>query len=447
MLIGGTDDCHASVSAVSLRRLTSLLVAILLALAVTACGTLSAPETPANQRFGYVFSAAEISWDASPDADSYSIYFGDADCRLESGRTVNCEELESDIEDTYYLHHNHRNETGDYWVVACNRFSCSEIDTANPALPLPPAPDILGIEQVGSSLRITWSPVPGATHYKVYHNQEIGRCTPSYSYHPQCKELVGNVTGTAYSHAISAPEGIFGIQVVDRTSDSLTINWPERYHGHYYWVAACTSVGCSAINTDYTPEEFVASHEVLPAYYLIYREPEGQTAQEFRYVPTGSSPDHFQYVDKGLQASTIYYHRVKACNESGCSEESGESAGLTEGQGPVDPPSTPTGFHAEKVAKREAGDDARVFWVPVEGATYYEIWQGSNPSRPFAIDKEISAPRLPTCGGQGDFSGACYYDRFPNRSDFGFSFSTTSYRVRACNKAGCSAFTETVTLD
>ena len=105
MLIGGTDDCHASVSAVSLRRLTSLLVAILLALAVTACGTLSAPETPANQRYGYVYSAVEIIWDAAPDADSYTIFSGGSDCRVESGRPVNCEELDSDIEETSYLHH------------------------------------------------------------------------------------------------------------------------------------------------------------------------------------------------------------------------------------------------------------------------------------------------------------------------------------------------------
>ena len=173
MLIGGTDDCHASVSAVSLRRLTSLLVAILLALAVTACGTLSAPETPANQRYGYVYSAVEIIWDAAPDADSYTIFSG---ARTAGWSPAGPSTARNSTATSRRLHTSTTYSAanrGNYWVVACNSLGCSAIATANPALPLPPAPDILGIEQVGSSLRVTWSPVPGATHYKVYHNQEI----------------------------------------------------------------------------------------------------------------------------------------------------------------------------------------------------------------------------------------------------------------------------------
>ena len=446
MLIGGTDDCHASVSAVSLRRLTSLLVVILLALAMTACGASSPPETPANQRFGYVFSAAEISWDAAPDADSYSIYFGDVDCRLDAGRPVNCEELASEIEETSYLHHLRGGEWGNYWVVACNSLGCSAIATANPALPLPPAPDILGIEQVGSSLRITWSPVPGATHYKVYHNQEIPRCTPSTTY-PQCEELAGNVVGTTYTHAIPAPKQPYDLKVIERTSDSITIAWPERYHSHHYWFAACTDVGCSAINTDYTPDGFVATTRVLPRYYLIYRQPKGLTEKEIKYAPMGARADHFRYTDTGLEANTIYFYRIYACNDSGCSEGHMFAEGQTEAQGPVNPPASPTGFKAEEVEKGEAPENAGASWNEVEGATYYEVWRGTDPSRPLTLHMTLSAPVMLRCSGQEDSSRACYNDGTLNRHNVGIAFSTTSYKVRACNKAGCSPFTETVTLD
>ncbi len=446
MLIGGTDDCHASVSAVSLRRLTSLLVAILLALAVTACGTLSAPETPANQRYGYVYSAVEIIWDAAPDADSYTIFSGGSDCRVESGRPVNCEELDSDIEETSYLHHILGGETDNYWVVACNRLGCSAIDTANPALPLPPAPDILGIEQVGSSLRITWSPVPGATHYKVYHNQEIPRCTPSTAY-PQCEELAGNVVGTTYTHAIPVPPRPYDLKVIERTSDSITIAWPERYHSQHYWFAACTDVGCSAINTDYTPDEFVATNKVLPRYYLIYRQPKGLTEKEIKYEPAGARSNHFRYVDKGLQAGTIYYYRIYACNDSGCSDGYMGAEGMTEAQGPVDPPSTPTGFKAEQVEKGEPPENAGASWNVVEGATYYELWRGTAPSRPLTLHMTLSAPVMLICSEQRDNNRVCFYDGSLNRGNVGIEFSTTSYKIRACNKAGCSPFTETVTLD
>ncbi len=450
LVIGEADNSCGSAAGVSLRGLAALLLALLLPLTITACGPLNpfgdAPEAPANQRFGYVREAMEIIWQAAPDADSYTIYFGDADCRLDSGRPVNCEELVSDIEYTHYLHHNYRNETGNFWVVACNRFGCSAIDTANPAQLLPPPPAEIGLLQEGSSLRITWSPVPGATRYKVYHNQDSARCTPSHSYHPQCAELAGDVVGTAYTHAIPAPKGPYRVDVIDRTSDSLTISWSGVDNTHHYWVAACTDLGCSAINTDYTPAEFVASYEVLPLYYLIYRQPEGQEALEISHTPTGSSASHFQYVDKSLQPNTVYYYRVNACNDSGCYDGSSRAGGLTEARGPVDPPTTPSGFRAEKVNVREAPDNARVFWNVVEGATYYELWQGLESSGLFKLDLTLSAPLLPCSLEQSDVNSFCYYDGSPNRGDFGIEFATTSYKARACNKAGCSPFTESLTL-
>ncbi len=440
---GSTRESRTGVS-VGILGVPAILVFALLLLAMSSCGPFSSPGTPPNQRFGHVLEAVELSWDASPGAHSYTVYFGDGDCRLESGRPENCVELESGIEGTFYLHHNYREETGNYWVIACNRFRCSKVDTVNPALPLPPPPAEIDFLQEDSVLRIAWSPVPGATHYKVYHNQDNARCTPSVSYHPQCAEVAGNVDGTVYAHTIPAPRGPYRVEVVDRTLDSLTIYWSGSDYRHHYWVAACTNLGCSAINTDYTPAEHVASYETLPQYYLIYRQPEGQAAQEIRYTPTGSSPNHTQYVDRGLQPSAIYYYRVNACNDSGCYAGSGQAGGLTEAQGPVDPPTAPTGFHAEKVDVSGLPDDARVFWEAVAGATYYEVWQGADPSQPFTFDMEISAPMLPTCPGVEGSGRGCYYDPHPNTDLDGFD--TTSYRVRACNKAGCSPFTETITL-
>ena len=445
-----TGKCHARIWKSSLLDIAAFVVLALLSIAMSACGPLNpfgdAPEAPPNQRFGHVREAVEITWETAPNADSYTIYFGNADCRLDSGQPVNCAELVSDIEDTHYLHHNYRNETGSYWVVACNRAGCSTLDTANPAQPLPSVPAEVGLLQEGSDLRITWSPVAGATHYRVYHNQDSARCTPSHSYHPQCEELDGNVVGTTYTHTVPAPKGPYRVKVVDRTSDSLTINWSGADYTHHYWVAACTELGCSAINTDYTPAEYVASYEVLPLYYLIYRQPEGQSAQEIRYTPAGSRPNHSQYADKGLQPSAVYYYRVKACNDSGCYDGFGQAGGLTEAQGLVNPPTTPTGFRAEKVRIREFPDHARVFWNEVAGATYYELWQGSDSAGPFRLDLTFSAPLSPCNLEQSDVKSFCHDDRSTNRGDFGIEFSTTSYKARACNKAGCSPFTEAVTV-
>ena len=447
---------RTNVSAFSLRGLAALLLAMLLSLFVTACGPLggflSAPETPANQRYGHVPSAIAIIWDAAPRAEFYTIYSGGSGCRVDSGRPVDCEELATDIWDTYFVFPVSSDETSSFWVVACNRFGCSALDTANPAQPLPPAPTNVRVKREGMSLQVTWSPVPEATHYKVYHSQEFALCNTAELY-PACDELAGNVVGTAYTHSLPAPLGPYSGRVVARTSNSLTITWLERDHGHYFWIAACANEVCSAISAEYTRKEDVASYQVPPEFYLIYRQAEGRTDQEMRHVPEDSSPNQFQYVDEGLEASTVYLYEVAACNEIGCSDGFGRAKGLTEAQGPVDPPATPSGFEAQK-SEQGGPDDASLTWDAVEGATYYEVWQGKEPSRSFDLDTEISAPLRSTSDNEPpescfyckDSPANCcpYFDDSPNR--IFMAFDTTSYKVRACNKAGCSPFTEVVTL-
>ena len=136
--------------------------------------------------------------------------------------------------------------------------------------------------------------------------------------------------------------------------------------------------------------------------------------------------------DHGLDPDTTYYYSAKGCNSVGCTGYSGETGGVTESAGQVDVPSMPTGVLGMKVDVVLAFDDASVTWSAAPGATYYEVYQGSD------FDAEISAPQTH------------YYDGSPNSSSFfaagGGGFQTTSYKVRACNKAGCSGFSETVAV-
>ena len=107
----------------------------------------------------------------------------------------------------------------------------------------------------------------------------------------------------------------------------------------------------------------------------------------------------------------------------------------TEPEGPVDVPSVPTGFRGEKIEIDNNPDDVRLTWDPVDGATYYELWKGSDPTLPFELLVTISAPLE-----------AQSFNIAPNRAFFG-EYSLTSWEVRACNKAGCSAFTDIVTIE
>ena len=134
--------------------------------------------------------------------------------------------------------------------------------------------------------------------------------------------------------------------------------------------------------------------------------------------------------DHGLDPDATYYYSAKGCNSVGCTRYSGEMGGVTESAGQVDVPSIPTGVLGRKEDQFLAFDDASVTWSAVPGATYYEIYQGSD------FDAEISAPQTH------------YYDASPNSNFLPIEggFQTTWYKARACNKAGCSEFSETVTV-
>ena len=130
------------------------------------------------------------------------------------------------------------------------------------------------------------------------------------------------------------------------------------------------------------------------------------------------------YVDDGLQPNTIYYYKAKHCRNPVCSGFSAAWGGVTEAVGTVEVPPTPTRVQGERVRIPRATDDARLWWVPAPRATYYEVYEGNR------LDAEVSSP------------ATGYYDGTPD-TFFGI-FLSTSYRVKACNKAGCSAYSAEV---
>ena len=117
-----------------------------------------------------------------------------------------------------------------YWVVACNRGGCSEIDTENPAPPIvdrpaPPANAVYAVE--GSTIRLSWEAVAGADSYTVYYDDfsDTG-CRLGYDGSPSfCDELATNVAATSYVHTD-----------------------PSSRENHY-WVVACNRGGCSEIDS------------------------------------------------------------------------------------------------------------------------------------------------------------------------------------------------------
>ena len=399
----------------------ALILAMLILLVMVACG--GPPDAPANQRYGYEGTTVVVKWDASVGADSYTVYYSyDAvpECQPDSD-SRSCLSLANVAQRLEYTHRSPDPQRNSYWVAACNDSGCSEVDSDSPARPPPPSPLSARAALEGTSILVVWNPVPEATHYKVYTGPSR-ECV----IHKGCAALDENVVGTAYTH--DSPPSLrpwppSGINVIDRTQDSLTLAWRSATRApdlDYYWVAACDDAGCSKT----TRSQYSSStHDSLVDidYYQVNRRSQegGRTLLDSR--PVGSP-----YVDGGLQPSAVYYYTVQACNDSGCSAESDETGGLTESDGPVDAPSVPEVL-GHKYDVSLGPDYAGVSWSPVERATYYKVYQGSD------LDQDVSAP------------GTSYRDYAPNSGIFG-EYAATSYRVRACNKTGCSPFSEIVTI-
>ena len=192
------------------------------------------PDVPGNVRFSRDRATATVTWDSSEGATHYKVYynqFEDPECFLAgSGTPLGCRELDGRVVGTTYVHEEPDPDLNYYWVVACDRRGCSEIDSLNPARPVAPRPAVpsnvtYGVE--GPTVRVTWDPVEGADYYAVFHDRFFGSAcslewdgTASF-----CDELATDLAGTTYVHTDPGPDQ------------------------NYYWVIACNRGGCSAVDS------------------------------------------------------------------------------------------------------------------------------------------------------------------------------------------------------
>ena len=103
------------------------------------------PAGPASVTYAVEGSAIRVTWEAVPGADYYKVYyddFSDSSCSLSrDGSPRFCEELAANVVGTSFLHENPGASENHYWVVACNRGGCSDIDSKKPAKPIETRPN------------------------------------------------------------------------------------------------------------------------------------------------------------------------------------------------------------------------------------------------------------------------------------------------------------------
>ena len=218
----------------------------------------------------------------------------------------------------------------------------------------------------------------------------------------------------------------------------------ESYEVHYFRGDCAQDNWCRAEGLGETPSTSAAVYIDMGLY--SYRCDQGETCSRGP-LPSGS---HFPASTEDA-SGMVHDFRVAACRRAGCSdiEDAGPAQRLDFPDGSL--PDTPNGFEAEKFNRREAPDDAQVFWEPVHGATFYEIWVGSDPSSEFRLGQRVRSLGLVPWDEfyEGPEDAMLHVERYEtptNRGTFG-EYTTTSWKLRACTKAGCSPFTEVLTVN
>ncbi len=95
------------------------------------------PDVPSGVTYAREGSTVRVSWGQVEGADFYRVFyddFFDSSCSVgRDGSPSFCDELSDHVIETTYVHTEPDEDENYYWVMACNRGGCSEIDTENPA--------------------------------------------------------------------------------------------------------------------------------------------------------------------------------------------------------------------------------------------------------------------------------------------------------------------------
>ncbi|MDE2844142.1 MAG: hypothetical protein OXN21_12290, partial [Chloroflexota bacterium] len=242
-----------------------------------------------------------------------------------------------------------------------------------------------------------WDASPGAEYYKIYH----GDCSTEYP----CT-LLGESRSTTAAAFIG--EGLYLYRDRDCTrenpcpvsspySDTRSSNAADFDHNLY--VVACNGSACS---DDVT---------------------------------------HIGCLQRG-EVSKLSCSRISPDDTADPARRLGSPDGTT--------PPAPTGFEGEKNIRSSgfidtAPDDATVAWDEVDGATWYELWIGSGPSSDFRLGQRVRGYGLYGVWDWHEYL-LITLDLAANRGSWG-EYATTSWKVRACTLAGCSPFSDTVTIE
>ena len=358
----------------------------------------NAPLPPAAPTVTMTYSDSgkpKLTWNAVSGATSYRVFRsesrGTGYSLLGTTTATSYTNTGAAVGKTYYY----------YRVKAVNSVGTSgysNIVSGKAKTAAPAAPSVTAGNSSTGKPQLTWKAVSGAVKYEVYRST---RQNSGYS-------LLGTTTSTSYVNTGASTGTTYYYRVKAVNRDGMASGYSNIVSGKAK-AAAPAAPSVTAGNSSTGKPRLTWKAVSGATSYRIYRSESRGTG--YSLLGTTSSTS---YVNTGAAAGKTYYYRVKAVNRDGMA--SGYS-NLVSGKATLPAPVLNIGLSV-------SSGKPMLAWDAVPGATSYRIYRSTSRGTGYSLlATTTSTSHVNTSAAKG----TTYY-----------------YRVKACNAAGLSPYSNIV---
>ena len=279
-----------------------------------------------------------------------------------------------------------------------NQYPVSATDF-DPNAPLPPAaPTVTMTYSDSGKPQLTWKAVSGAVKYEVYRST---RQNSGYS-------LLGTTTSTSYVNTGASTGTTYYYRVKAVNRDGMASGYSNIVSGKAK-AAAPAAPSVTAGNSSTGKPRLTWKAVSGAVSYRIYRSESRGTG--YSLLGTTSSTS---YVNTGAAAGKTYYYRVKAVNRDGMASA---YSNIVSGKATLPAPVLNIGLSV-------SSGKPMLAWDAVPGATSYRIYRSTSRDSGYSL---LATTTSTSYVNTSAAKGTTYY-----------------YRVKACNAAGLSPYSNIV---
>ena len=355
----------------------------------------AAPAAPSVTAGNSSTGKPQLTWKAVSGAVKYEVY---RSTRQNSGYSL----LGTTTSTSYVNTGASTGTTYYYRVKAVNRNGMasgySNIVSGKAKAAAPAAPSVTAGNSSTGKPRLTWKAVSGAVSYRIYRSESRGT---GYS-------LLGTTTATSYVNTGAAVGKTYYYRVKAVNRDGMASGYSNIVSCKAK-AAAPAAPSVTAGNSSTGKPRLTWKAVSGAVSYRIYRSESRGTG--YSLLGTTSSTS---YTNTGAKAGKTYYYRVKAVNRDGMA--SGYS-NIVSGKATLPAPVLNIGLSV-------SSGKPMLAWDAVPGATSYRIYRSTSRGTGYSL---LATTTSTSYVNTSAAKGTTYY-----------------YRVKACNAAGLSPYSNIV---